>query len=229
VRRPAFALACAALLAIPARVAAAPSPSFRVDFSGSAVQHVADTQRYVDDTDGSCFARERIDETAHVVWTASNTKTAQGIAGSTVAGTGVRDSCDGPPEKAPADWLRQTTCNGQLELVAPPTVTTTKTKKSLVLALVGPQAAAPVGSGCTLVVRADELVAHVSIPLAKLNALKRGRSMTVAVGTSRPGPGDYYAPHVDCSRPAKPYEGYKVADVCADDLTWSGTVKVTRA
>jgi hypothetical protein len=229
VRRPAFALACAALLAIPARVAAAPSPSFRVDFSGSAVQHVADTQRYVDDTDGSCFARERIDETAHVVWTASNTKTAQGIAGSTVAGTGVRDSCDGPPEKAPADWLRQTTCNGQLELVAPPTVTTTKTKKSLVLALVGPQAAAPVGSGCTLVVRADELVAHVSIPLAKLNALKRGRSMTVAVGTSQPGPGDYYAPHVDCSRPAKPYEGYKVADVCADDLTWSGTVKVTRA
>ena len=229
VRRPACALACAALLAIPARGAASPSPTFRVDFSGSAVQHVLDTQRYVDDTDGSCFARELIDETAHVVWTASSSKSAQGISGSTVAGTGVRDSCDGTPDKAPADWLRQTTCNGQLELVAEPTVTTTRTKKSLVLALAGPRAAAPVASGCTLVVRADELVAHVSVPLAKLNALKRGRSVTVAVGTARPGPGDYYAPRVDCSRPAKPYEGYKVADACTDELTWSGTVKITRA
>jgi hypothetical protein len=231
VRRPAYALACAALLAVPARGAAAPAPSFRVDFSGSAVQHVVDTQRYVDDTDGSCFARERIDETAHVVWTASTSKAAaaQRVEVSTVAGTGVRDSCDGPPEKAPADWLRQTTCNGQLEIVAPPTVTTTKTKKSLVLALAGPRAAAGVGSGCTLVVRADELVAHVSVPLAKLNALKRGRSLTVAVGTSRPGPGDYYAPQVDCSRPVKPYEGYRIADACTDELTWSGTVKLTRS
>jgi hypothetical protein len=228
VRWPALVLACAALFAIPAQGAAPPSPSFRVDFSGSGVQHLVDTLRYVDDTDGSCFARERIDETANVVWTASTAKSAQGIAGSAVTGTGVRDSCDGPAEKAPAEWLRQTTCSGQLELVAPPAVTITRTNKTLVLVLTGPRAAAPVGSGCTLVVRADELVAHVSIPLAKLNPLKRGRSLTVAIGTSRPGPGDYHAPHVDCSRPAKPYEGYKVADACTDDLTWSGTAKVTR-
>jgi hypothetical protein len=217
------------LLAIPARGAGAASPSFRIDFAGSAVQHVVDTQRYVDDHDGSCFAREHIDETAHIVWTASSPKAAQRIDGSTVAGTGVRDSCDGPAEKAPADWLRQTTCNGQLELVGAPTVATTRTRKMLVLDLTAPQLAAAVGSGCALVVRSDQLVAHVSVPLAKLNALKRGRSLTVAVGTSRPGPGDYYRPHVDCSRPAKPYEGYKVADACSDDLAWSGTVKLTRA
>jgi hypothetical protein len=229
VRRLAYALACAALVAIPARGAGAAAPTFRVDFAGSAVQHVVDTQRYVDDHDGSCFAREHIDETAHIVWAASAPKAAQRIDGSTVAGTGVRDSCDGPADKAPADWLRQTTCNGQLELVGAPTVTMTKTRKMLLLELAAPQVAAGVGSGCALVVRSDQLVAHVSVALAKLNALKRGRSLTVAVGTSRPGAGDYYKPHVDCSRPLKPYDGYKVADTCADDLTWSGTVKVTRA
>jgi hypothetical protein len=228
VRRFAYALACAALLAVPARGAGAAGPSFRIAFAGSAVQHMVDTQRYVDDHDGSCFAREHIDETARIVWAATAPKATSRIDGSTVAGTGVRDSCDAPVEMAPADWLRQTTCNGQLELVAPPTVATTKTRKTLVLDLAGPQVAAGIGSGCALVVRSDQLVAHVSIALAKLNALKRGRSLTVAVGTSRPGPGDYYRPHVDCSRPLKPYEGYKVADTCADDLTWSGTVTLTR-
>jgi hypothetical protein len=125
--------------------------------------------------------------------------------------------------------MQTTTCNGQLELVVPPTVTTRRTKKALVLELAAPQVAAGVGTGCALVVRSDQLVAHLSVPLAKLNALKRGRSLTLTVGTARPGPGDVYRPHVDCSRPLKPYEGYKVADACADDLTWSGTVKLTRA
>ena len=227
-RRPAAVLVCAALLVVPARSVRAASPAVRVQFTGSAVQHVVDTRRYVDDADGSCFARERIDETAHLVWTASAPRRVESIDGSTVAGTGVRDSCDGPPDGAPAGWVRQTTCSGQLVLVAPATVTTRRTKTALLLELAAPRVAASVGSGCTLVVRADELVAHVSVPLAKLDALRRGRSLTVVVGTARPGPGDVYRPHEDCSRPLKPYEGYKVADVCTDDLTWSGAVKITR-
>jgi len=161
VRRLASLLAFVALLALPARAAGVPSASFRVDFSGSAVQRVVDTQRYVDDHDGSCFAREHIDETAHIVWTASAPKAVQRVNGSTVTGTGVRDSCDAPVEKAPADWLRQTTCNGRLELVAPPTVAIAKTRKALVLDLAAPQVAAGVGSGCALVVRSDQLVAHL--------------------------------------------------------------------
>jgi hypothetical protein len=64
--------------------------------------------------------------------------------------------------------------------------------------------------------------------MPKLNALKRHGSLTVDVGTAHPGPGDLYAPTLDCSQPTKPYEGYRTADHCRDDLSWSGTVKVTR-
>jgi hypothetical protein len=48
------------------------------------------------------------------------------------------------------------------------------------------------------------------------------------VGTLHPGPDDLYAPTLDCSQPTKPYEGYRTADHCRDDLSWSGTLKITR-
>jgi hypothetical protein len=87
----------------------------------------------------------------------------------------------------------------------------------------------PVGAGCALNVRNDQLVAHVAVPLKKLDGLKKGKSLTLAVGSSRPGPGDYYAPSLDCSQPTKPYEGYRTADDCHDTLSWSGTLRLTRA
>ena len=97
------------------------------------------------------------------------------------------------------------------------------------LAFSAPSLAVPVGAGCSLNVRNDQLVAHVSVPQKTLAALRKGRSLVFVIGTSRPGPGDLYAPSLDCSQPTKPYEGYRTADECIDALTWSGTVKITRA
>jgi hypothetical protein len=62
-----------------------------------------------------------------------------------------------------------------------------------------------------------------------LQALKRGKSLTLPVGTANPGPGDLYAPSIDCSVSTKPYEGYRTSDRCQDQLSWHGTVKITRA
>jgi hypothetical protein len=78
-------------------------------------------------------------------------------------------------------------------------------------------------------VRNDQFASHVSISQKKLAALRKGQSLTLPVGTSHPGPGDVYAPALDCSQATKPYEGYRTTDQCTDQLSWSGTVKVTRA
>ena len=53
-------------------------------------------------------------------------------------------------------------------------------------------------------------------------------SLSFAVGITRPGPGDYFVPTQDCSQPTKPYEGYRTDDHCQDQLSWSGTVTITR-
>jgi len=224
----ASAIACAAVVAIPGPGAGAPAPAVRISFAGSAVQHVVDTKRYIADDDGTCFARELIDETAHVMWSAG-ASTVLGGSGSAVVGETVRDGCGGSPERAPVDWAETVACSGQLELVGPAVVTTTRTKKALVVVVAAPRVAPSMGSGCSLVVRSTELLAHVSVPLARATALKRGGSLTFAVGTARPRSGDAYAPHVDCSRSKKPYDGYKVVDTCTDDISWSGTLKLTRA
>ena len=103
-----------------------------------------------------------------------------------------------------------------------------KTATTLVLSVVAPSFAVPVGATCALNVRNDQLAAHVVVPLKKLDALKRHASLALQVGTLHPGPGDLYAPTLDCSQPTKPYEGYRTADHCRDDLSWSGTLKITR-
>jgi hypothetical protein len=82
---------------------------------------------------------------------------------------------------------------------------------------------------CPLNIRNDQLTAHEAVALKKLSALKRGQSVSIRIGTSAPGHGDLYAPTLDCSEPTKPYEGYRTEDHCRDHLSWSGTLKVTRA
>jgi hypothetical protein len=102
------------------------------------------------------------------------------------------------------------------------------TRTTLVLAVAATPVAVPVGVGCGLNVRNDQFAGHVSVPRKKLSALKRRGSLTIPVGTAHPGPGDEYAPTLDCSQPTKPYEGYRTASECQDSLSWSGTVKITR-
>ena len=81
---------------------------------------------------------------------------------------------------------------------------------------------------CPLNVRNDQLVGHLVVPLKKLNGLKKGGSLSFALGTSRPGAGDLYSPALNCSQPTKPYEGYRTADQCRDTMSWSGSVRITR-
>jgi hypothetical protein len=234
------AIIIAALLAgaVAASALAAKAPSYTVSFSGNGVEHHVDTQENIQDS-GVCDSAEHVDVTATVAWStawpgfrpAPRALLGQPfrIDGSRVEGTDVKDACGLPLDQAPDGWVSQTSCNVALAAGGSPRMTTSVKGTSLILSLTAPQFAVPVGSGCALNVRNDQFAARLTVAGKKLAALKRGATLTLQVGTAHPGPGSAYAPSLDCSQPTKPYLGYRTADHCHDDLSWSGTVKITRA
>jgi hypothetical protein len=232
----AIAAALAAVLA--ARVSAAPVPTYTISFQGSGSEHQVDQKQNVED-DGSCEAAEHIDVTASVLWATSWTRfkpaarttlaAPSQVAGSRVAGSHVKDACGLPLDEAPPGWVEQDSCDDALLTSAAPSLTATKRGTALVLAAAAPSFALPVSFKCPLNVRNDQFTTHAVVQLKKLAGLRRGQSLTLRVGTSAPGPGDVYAPSLDCSTPTKPYEGYRTVDHCQDTLSWSGTLKITRA
>ena len=234
-RSVAAGLALAAVVA--AVAAAAPAPTYTVTFSGSGGEHQLNNLKNIQDS-GVCDSAEHIDVTATMTWSAAWNgfrpgrrvgAAASKIDGSTVEGSDVKDACGLDLSQAPPGWVNQTSCSSALVAAGGPSLSLVRTTpKVLVLALAATPTAVPVGVGCGLNLRNDQLTAHVSVPRAKLNALKKRASLTFAVGTAHPGPGDAYSPTLDCSQPTKPYEGYRTADECHDTLSWSGTVKITR-
>ena len=229
------ALAVAAVAASAA--VAAPAPSYTVTFTGSGSEHQLDNLKNIQDS-GLCDSAEHIDVNATITWAASwsafrpgkrPVTGPTGIDGSSVHGSDVKDACGLDLSQAPPGWVDQTACSSALVAAGGPSLALERsTPKLLVLAVSAAPVAVPVGVGCGLNVRNDQLAAHVSVPRAKLNALKKRGSLTFAVGTAHPGPGDSYAPTLDCSQATKPYEGYRTADECHDTLSWNGTVKITR-
>ena len=219
-----------------AAAAAATTPAYTVTFTGSGSEQHVDHQRNIQDS-GLCDSAEHVTVNATLAWTASwrgfrvgkpTGAAASGIAGSAAQGTDVKDACGLDLSQAPPGWVGQTNCSAALVPAGSPALEARKTKTALVIGLTAPSLAVPVGAGCALNVRNDQLIAHVAVPLTKLAAMKKGKSLTLAVGTARPGPGDYYTSSIDCSQPTKPYEGYRTADDCHDTLSWSGAVKITR-
>ena len=233
-------LLAVASLAAAATAAAGPAATYTVMFLGNGTERHVDNQQNIQD-DGTCDSAEHVDVTATLSWSAawrgfraagrSELSAAAGsVAGSQIAGSHVKDACGLPLEAAPLGWAMQESCNASLVAAGTPALAVVaRAKTAFVLAVTAAPLALPPGSGCSLNVRNDELAAHVLVPFSKLTALKKGRSLTIPVGTTRPGPGDAYAPALDCSQPTKPYEGYRTADHCQDDLSWSGSVRITRA
>ena len=222
--------------AVASAAAAASVPTYTVAFTGSGTEQHVDHQRNIQDS-GLCDSAEHVTVNAALAWTASwrgfrvgkpAGAAAAGIAGSSAQGSDVKDACGLDLSQAPPGWVGQTACSAALVPAGSPALAARRTKTALVLALTAPQLAVPAGAGCALNVRNDQLVAHVAVSLQKLAALEKRRSLALAVGTSRPGPGDFYTSAIDCSQPTKPYDGYHTADDCHDTLSWSGTIRITR-
>ncbi len=217
---------------------AATAPTYSITFAGAGTEHHVDQQQNIQDS-GACNSAEHIDVTAAVSWSASwagFTPTARSlrgrpaqIAGSHFTGTHVKDACGLPLDQAPDGWVMQETCDSDLVATGSADLTLVKkTAKSLVLAIAAPPVSLPVSVQCPLNVRNDQFAGHLIVQLKKLQALKKHASLSFAVGTAHPGPGDLYVPEQNCSQPTKPYEGYRTADSCQDTLSWAGSVKITR-
>ncbi len=72
-------------------------------------------------------------------------------------------------------WVSQTSCAQTLAMSGPPTLALArKTASALVLAVTAPALAVPVGAGCALNVRNDQLSAHVVLSQKKLKSPPQG-------------------------------------------------------
>jgi hypothetical protein len=217
---------------------AAPAPTYALTFQGAGSEHQLDQKQNIQD-DGTCDSAEHVDVTATLVWSTSwpsfrpTSRSALSspvrIDGSRIAGSHVKDACGLPLDRAPEGWVSEASCDEALVASSTPQLTARTGTQSIAIALTAPSFSVPVSAKCPLNVRNDQLAAHVVVPLKKLKSLKRAGSLTFVIGTARPGPGDSYAPSIDCSVPTKPYEGYRTADHCQDQFSWSGTLKITRA
>jgi hypothetical protein len=226
-------LALAASAAASASRASAGTPSIRVVFTGTASGHFDDVERWVLLSSGECYLRRMRDQKTSLTWSMAFSggrtlaaASAQAVTGS-VAGTEVKDSCDDvaeelPPD-APDDWLQTLTCNDKLNAIRPGRATWV----GGILRLNAPVVAVPKNAVCTALPRSEELNARIRLPVSRIAALKRGASIRIAVGSNRPATGTY-RPKANCIHAAKPYDGYRSFDQCADTLTWRGTVTVTR-
>jgi hypothetical protein len=236
--RSGFFLVAAVAAVVAAGAAASPGPTYTLSFQGSGSEHQVDNKQNIQDS-GACDSAEHVDVTATMAWSVSwpglrpagrsVAARATSTAGSRIEGTHVKDACGLPLDQAPEGWVAQSSCSDALVTSGSPQLSVGNGKKSVVFTLSAPPFAVPVSAQCSLNVRSDQLTAHVVVATKKLQALKRGRSLTLPVGSATPGPGDTYAPSIDCSVPTKPYEGYRTADHCQDELSWSGTLKITRA
>lgn len=230
-------LALAALAASSA--SAGTAPTYTVTFTGTGAERHLDEQQNIQD-DGTCNSAEHLDVTATFTWSASwagfNSRGKNAFArpaqtaGSRAVGSHVKDACGLALDQAPPGWISSESCSDELVAAGSPQLSLArKTATALVLTIAAPPVAVPATTQCPLNVRNDQLTGHVVVPLEKLTALKKRASLVLRVGSSRPGPGDLYAPTLNCSQPTKPYEGYRTADHCQDTLTWSGSVQITRA
>ena len=229
-------LLLAALVAA-ATASARTGPAYTLTFTGAGVEHQLDQQQNIQDS-GICDSGEQVDVTADLAWRATWTgfratsrnalAAAPSIAGSKFSGTHVKDACGLPLEQAPAGWVAQATCAADLVPAGSPSLEAQPGRTSIVIGVTAPPVAVPVGQACSINPRNDQLSAHVVVTLAKLNALKKRGSLSFKVGNATSTARDIYAPSINCSQPTKPYEGYRTADHCRDDLSWSGTVTITR-
>jgi hypothetical protein len=236
--RVSLALLVVVAAAAASSVSAAPAPTYTISFTGTGTEHHVDQQQNIQD-DGTCNSAEHVDVTATVAWStswrgfSSRARSVLGqsaqTAGSRVIGTHVKDACGLPLDSAPEGWVMQQACaDGLVAAGAPQFSVVKKGAASLVLAVAAPPLSLPVSAQCPLNVRNDQFAGHLVVSVTKLQALKKHASLSFAVGTARPGPGDLYVPSLNCSQPTKPYEGYRTADSCQDALSWAGTVKITR-
>jgi hypothetical protein len=229
--------ALATLAALALAAASAGSTSARrieIVFTGNGGGRYLDVTRWLREDTRDCYARRTADETVAVswrlAWNGTLVRTSSGYAlrslvpaspavKGSITGRTVRDGCDVDDAEIDANWIGSDRCAGPL----PVKLEGRATADRRVLALRGPIYGSP-PNPCELVVRNDQLAAHVALSQAMLARLAAGKAVALPVGTASPGPGDSYLARRFCSAFPHIYDGVVYLYDCDDTLAWKGTV-----
>jgi hypothetical protein len=226
----------AVLVALVLPAAAVAKGSLDVVFSGSGTGRLVDVERWILLDENECYLRKSIDQSATLSWTLGWRLPLGGGAGAPVgaaspqgslSGTEIADLCgeeETNPSEVPEDWIHTTQC-GDVLTAGPGSMTAATRRGNLILSASGPRYDLPAGAVCSLRPRSTELQARVVIPL---KTLPPGKTVRITVG-SAVGRWGAYVPHLNCMHASKPYDGYRSFDECGDDLSWSGTIVVSRS
>lgn len=217
--------------------AAKPKPlRVQIAFSGTATGRLQDVERWILLDENECYLRRTREQQVQLSFAGSWTGivgkalrlTATGGSG-TVSGAELRDSCDEQalPPDAPADWIASIRCSDPVAPSAMLTASWAGTAARPTLEVNGPTFSLSPDAICSAVPRTTELFAHVPLAGATLAKLAAGKSLVIGVGTAQTRYGDY-TPQANCQHNAKPYDGYRSEDACADAFSWSGQLRITR-
>lgn len=227
--------------------AAKPKPvrltgAIQVSFAGSGEQTMSEFKQWIYQVDNRCGYDKTVDNRATFSWTStwegvSLPGLAKGLGGRSlsataatpsghVTGTEIRTDCGYP---LPLDgWAGSTGCDEALEYADRGTLDARKGPAgSVILDLQAPTMAMKVPTQCALRPRSSQLTASFKLSLKTLAGLKRGKALTIKVGTDHPSLVPY-AREYNCSRSEPPYEGVQIDDRCRDVLVWAGTVTILK-
>lgn len=229
-----------------APAAAKPKPvrlsgAVQVTFAGRGEQTMREYKQWIYQVDNRCGYDKTVENRATFSWSSAwNAVSLPGLArglngrslaasaatpSGTITGTEVRTDCG---YHLPLDgWAGNSACNESFVYSDNGTLDARAGKDSLILDLQAPTLAMKTPTSCALRPRGSQLTASFKISLKTLAGLKRGKALTVRVGTDAPSlvpqTRDY-----DCSNSEPPYEGVQIDDRCKDVLAWEGTVTILK-
>jgi hypothetical protein len=218
------------------------SGSVQITFAGRGEQTMHEYKQWIYQVDNRCGYDKTVDNRATFTWTSTWNRVAlptlasglggRSLAGSTsnasgrVAGTEIRTDCAYP---VPLDgWAGTSTCDEALVFNDAGTLDARAgTAGSLIIDLQAPTIGMQTPTACALRPRNSQLAASFKLTRKTLVNLKRGKPLTVRVGTNAPS----LIPQTreyNCGNSEPPYEGVQIDDRCLDVIDWEGTVTITK-
>lgn len=216
--------------------------TIQVSFAGSGGETMHEFKQWIYQVDNRCGYDKTVDNRATFSWTStwdavSLPGLAKGLGGRSlsataaapsgrVTGTEIRTDCG---YHLPLDgWAGNSTCDEPFEYPDRGTLDARAgSAGSVIIDLQAPTLTLKTPTQCALRPRSSQLTASFKLSPKTLTGLKRGKPLTIRVGTDAPSLVPYTREY-NCSRSEPPYEGIQIDDRCRDVLVWSGTVTILK-
>ena len=218
------------------------SGSVEITFAGRGEQTMHEYKQWIYQVDNRCGYDKTVDNRATFSWRStwgnvSIPRLAAGLGGRSLAaatatasgrisGTEIRTDCGYP---VPLDgWAGTSACDEPFEPRDDGTLDARAAAvRSVIVDLQAPTLGMKTPTQCALRPRSSQLTASLKLSLPVLARLKRGKALSIHVGTNVRSLVPH-APEYNCSNSEPPYEGVQIDDRCLDVLAWDGNVTIVK-